>query len=367
MLRWMLQGGYSLGCGYDGGESRWQAGRPLPLDPIEPSLVGRVCLTGLYKLCQKRGWSSYAQHLRVAAGRDPRDPNTGLESKVQLVIKRQQTGDRAQQTSAEGDSHGISLPKQKRTRAEYRPGSRLKGPYVKRGYAEHLTYLRSVGILQDYTAPTETPSSPDHLDSAGRGAVYLSSYFAVEKERGKSSRAIFHGKRLSSDCTETGLSPVGLNLPTQTQIIEWMARALGNKGRLWCVTGDWRHWFHQLRPWPGLTLLFGLRLRERKAQRVFLWQTLPMGWLYSPLIAQCCSWIVLNYHEIGERPFFMNATEGMEGSGLPCRLRTHRELEFATVFYDNFIFVTDDETRAHQCASRILRNTDQLRVVVKPR
>jgi hypothetical protein len=48
------------------------------------------------------------------------------------------------------------------------------------------------------------------------------------------------------------------------------------------VECDLRHWFHQIKVDPELSRIFGLRDNEEYWE----WATLPMGWSWSPAIAQ---------------------------------------------------------------------------------
>ena len=90
----------------------------------------------------------------------------------------------------------------------------------------------------------------------------------------------------------------------------------GNRG-LSIVCGDLRHFFHQRPLGKDIQPFFGLILgRRRKCMRdrarAFLWRTLPMGWSYSPAIAQGIAWQFLAFRFPHERAYI--TLDGLENS-----------------------------------------------------
>jgi hypothetical protein len=65
------------------------------------------------------------------------------------------------------------------------------------------------------------------------------------------------------------------------------------------IGGDFRHWFHQIPAPSWMRRLFGLRGPDGTEHQ---WQSIPMGWSWSPLIAQACAWTVLAFLEADEAP-----------------------------------------------------------------
>ena len=122
------------------------------------------------------------------------------------------------------------------------------------------------------------------IQQTGAGVLkFCAKYFAVPKTEDL-SRAIFNGLELSRRCT----LPFKVNLPDLSivlqQIAEMCAPQAGESPRrVYLVTGDIRHWFHQIPVPQEIGVFFGLHL----GTLYYLYRVLPMGWSWSPHIAQC--------------------------------------------------------------------------------
>lgn len=69
-------------------------------------------------------------------------------------------------------------------------------------------------------------------------------------------------------------------------------------GRCHMLTADIRHWFHLI-PIPNrLKVWFGLKLKGDADN--YVWNTLPMGFSWSPRIAQLFAWATLLHTEPGQ-------------------------------------------------------------------
>jgi hypothetical protein len=122
------------------------------------------------------------------------------------------------------------------------------------------------------------PSDPQPL--------YICGYFAVMKNENV-SRSIFNGGRLS-DLFKTppavNISDVMLFLQDFTR---YGQRLDGEAKKDVSVAAlDFRHFFHQIRIHELLSRYFGISV----CQRIFKFLCLPMGWCYSPFIAQALAW-----------------------------------------------------------------------------
>jgi hypothetical protein len=106
-------------------------------------------------------------------------------------------------------------------------------------------------------------------------------YFAVMKGT-DGVRAIFNGKRFSSRCA----TPPPTNLP---DINVLFAALLRLPGKITMVEGDVRHFFHQIKLHYDISRFFCIRMH----QKFWRWATLPMGWSWSPFIAQSISFGVI--------------------------------------------------------------------------
>lgn len=171
-----------------------------------------------------------------------------------------------------------------------KPGIELHIEYglrVSSKWRGHETNLKEYGLLK--------PMSSGEVK-------FLSSYFAVRK-RGKNgnpdtARSIFNGKRLSRHC----IPPPPVCLPEIPEMLTEMATLhasiSGNRDFLQSpvvLTADFRHWFHQIGVSYNMSQFFGLSFR---AQEFLRWVSLPMGFSWSPRLAQCLCWgIVLGDNE----------------------------------------------------------------------
>ena len=150
-------------------------------------------------------------------------------------------------------------------------------PWVHKRYKEHMDQLEACGLLQ-----------PVSLKDAS--IRFYSGYFAVPKTA-QTSRSIFSGNRLSQCCPV----PPTVNLISASELIRLM-RQHGTrwKGEYHVVTGDLRHWFHQISAPSWLRPLFGLKTGSKAGPKTgpkidekrYMWTSLPMGWSWSPVLAQ---------------------------------------------------------------------------------
>lgn len=113
---------------------------------------------------------------------------------------------------------------------------------------------------------------------------FVSSYFAVLKAR-RLARAIFNGRRLSS----LTRAPPPVNLPSLKDYVPMVTQFLNDHPRVYVCGGDLRHWFHQLMLGSDWAPYFGLSMDGD----FFTWQTVPMGWSFSPFIAQSATLMLL--------------------------------------------------------------------------
>lgn len=104
-------------------------------------------------------------------------------------------------------------------------------------------------------------------------------YFAVEKTE-TASRAIFNGIPISEICRV----PPPVHLSESADCVEFY-RSL--EGRPHVAALDFRHWFHQLPLGRGLRKYFAVKAGDGLH---YQWRRLPMGWSWSPWIAQALSY-----------------------------------------------------------------------------
>lgn len=165
--------------------------------------------------------------------------------------------------------------------------SRCKGGVPQREtnkrYAEHLSSLRSCGITSEIYQTD--------VDSI----LNFSSYFSVPKNE-EFDRAIFNGKAFS----ELWNNPPNMNTADISSLLKRMQQHVNSRRKMYVVSGDLRHWFHQLRAPDWLRDYLGIHIR---GGRYYKWNTIPMGLKHSPWCAQSIAWCLLACRRLNQQPF----------------------------------------------------------------
>ena len=126
--------------------------------------------------------------------------------------------------------------------------------------------------------------------------LHFARYFAVPKASVPPvARTIFNGASFSKSCQV----PPPIHLPDVAVVLKFLADTF--RGRKYsAITADIRHWFHQIRLHADISKYFGLCYMKRDSKssnlcrRIFLLaNVLPMGWSWSPFIAQSLSFLLL--------------------------------------------------------------------------
>ena len=141
-------------------------------------------------------------------------------------------------------------------------------------------------------------------------------------------------------------------------------------GRSWyAINLDLRHWFHQIPLADRYKLFMGIPLTDKNAggKYVILPRAHAMGWLLSPIVAQCCTWgLVLHNATHPGSPF---------GNGIDYKdLATHDGpfswLPFKDgggifVILDNILVVTPNQTHAENWFANIVKNCSDFEARLK--
>jgi hypothetical protein len=144
----------------------------------------------------------------------------------------------------------------------------LTGRAIERRYdAEHIPKLVDWGIAGQVNESE---------------VLCMSGYFAVEKNE-TYSRAIFNGIPVSAICR----GPPAVHLSDGAAAVTHFRQL---RGRVWFATLDLRHWFHQFALGAQVRPYFGLR---SPSLGPLVWRRLPMGWSWSPWVAQATAWGVI--------------------------------------------------------------------------
>lgn len=136
----------------------------------------------------------------------------------------------------------------------------LLDEHTNKKWKKHLRQLQSFGILKR---------------TAKSAIKCFARYFAVPKGSTSKARAIFNGKKMSSFF----VTPPTTNLPEVAEVLHMLARSS------FLVIGDFRHFFHQF----GLDELVSNHFGLQQGDDIWRYTVLPMGWSWSPRLAQAAS------------------------------------------------------------------------------
>ena len=200
----------------------------------------------------------------------------------------------------------------------------------------HDRFTRDLMNLTSWRVTAQVTSTGVHAPDTGRTGQrphFWSGYFTVPKND-VVSRSILNGKRFSRCCPAS--PPV--NLIDVRGLRHLFRRTTRRKGRVRAIQGDFRHFFHQITISAALAKAFGLGFREGPK---YLWCRLPMGWSFSPHIAQAVGWMCLLWHDAQSADKIFDIRHDAEH--LPTFLTSTSGRSTLTLFYDNFLFLTDDD------------------------
>lgn len=208
--------------------------------------------------------------------------------------------------------------------------------WTRRRYSFHLEALKQSGVLKG-------------IPHANHSVMY-SSYFSIKKTEGL-DRAIFNGRKVSQLFSR----PPPVNLIRTSLLVQMLHKLSVEHKRLYCIAGDFRHWFHQL-SCEQLSRFFGVAC----AGMYYQWQSWPMGFSWSPFAAQVISWLVLtsglseevadlSFREDEELPFFIP----LRGGG------------FIVVYYDNYLICCTNSQTAFTIHRQLQNNCQEYNVAVK--
>jgi len=146
-------------------------------------------------------------------------------------------------------------------------------------------------LFQPITYVAKTKNSIARLKEIPFEEVkWVASYFAVVKSI-LEARAIYNGKKFSFLCN----TPPPTNLPDMIALLAALCDLIEESGGAVTVSeGDIRHFFHQVPLEFSISQHFCINIEDDDGKvQFFRWVTLPMGWSFSPFIAQSISMGIL--------------------------------------------------------------------------
>lgn len=246
----------------------------------------------------------------MAAGLESLDPIEVAHSfRYEKLTHLRPFGYEAIRMLTSGEYFRSSILDPKRTGIASRPTARA--------YAAHLEELTRVRVLQLVARAEVNPTT----------WAIICGYFAVTKPGKSGARSILNGRPVSSRCH----IPPCVNLADVTDVIAYYK---AYRGRPAFAVMDFRHYFHQI----GLSREVYEHFRIRCGEKEYLWTTLPMGWSYSPYLAQALSWCVIiqAVESLG-----LSHSVPFDAQMLPTSIKIRRADEEAEVFltYDNVAII----------------------------
>lgn len=167
----------------------------------------------------------------------------------------------------------------------------------------------------------------------------IGSYFEVFKGLTGFTRSIFDGRLISSCCRIP--PPVNLcEIREQLKLID-LHQCFN------MVTCDLRHWFHQLPLGVELRRFFGLRIVVDTVSRFFTWVTVPMGWSWSPYIAQSVAWTLMLSTGLFD-PLPPSTSTAMTPPRFLVKTVNGEVIMVAFLLYDNVLVAARHESQAEQ-------------------
>lgn len=209
-------------------------------------------------------------------------------------------------------------------------------------YFDHFQVLRDCSLLAE--------------EKSGK-LKFLSSYFAIGKKDGIFARAIFNGRALSR--LQKPPPPVNLpEIPTVLRIAArihkyWQGKSLSIAApSVYCA--DIRHYFHEFEIDPEIALYFGVSCKGKE----YSWRGLPMGWAYSPRIAQCVSWsmVLNNAPECLHQEVSMASVSMHPPSFVHTRNKQGEITGIVFIWYDNIVVICYDNDHFRQTVANINAN-----------
>jgi hypothetical protein len=209
-------------------------------------------------------------------------------------------------------------------------------------WMRHLRRLEEWSILAD-TPPHSCP--------------FTSGYFAVPKGTGDTARAIFNGARLNKHFVK----PPPVNLLGSDDLLKECSDLVNDRGKPWMYTSDIRHYFHQFEACPEAQRWFAIRTETRW----WKWRTMPMGWSFSPRIAQCCSWAILLHRERDEDPLCAEYEDSENPPRFVPLVRNGQRVGLLSILYDNIFVIACDKSLVKEWGDRWERNAELFGITLK--
>jgi hypothetical protein len=226
------------------------------------------------------------------------------------------------------------------------------------GKKSQSRFLNAIEVL------TRTSSTGYSVLAEGRTRkIIFCPIFLVAKNE-KVSRFIFDGRRLNEHIE----TPPPVCLPSMDEFLKKLSSDSRPTSKWSFFLMDYRHWFHQLSFPDDMDGPVGVKVRDpRKGMRFFTYRTLPMGFSWSPYLAEAAAWASVLHHEEGAEVLFAPDKNQERMERFVTAIHGGAEVGFACIMYDNVILALRDVEKptAHKFAQRMMANCKKFQIVVK--
>lgn len=184
---------------------------------------------------------------------------------------------------------------------------------------------------------------------------FINCYFAVAKSCGKLARAIFNGRAFSNECQK----PPTVNLPDVAELLKAISDALVGR-RFSFICADLRHWFFQFPLIDEIRSFFGMRIDDQFCR----FNVLPMGFSFSPYIAQSIGWLII-IESLRRCDVDISSLQGATQLPSYIKLTENDEIIVIALWYDNLGFWCTSENRTMNFAKQFRATCADFNVVIK--
>lgn len=220
------------------------------------------------------------------------------------------------------------------------PPTQAAGKTTASKWRTHLELLESWKVISWATRTT---------------ALFINGYFAVAKSCGKLARAIFNGRSFSSLCS----TPPTVNLPDVAELLKALSDAFAGR-RFSFLCADLRHWFFQFPLEDKIRSFFGMRIDDQFCR----FNVLPMGFSFSPYIAQSVGWLII-IESLRRSGIDISSLQGATQLPSYIKLAQGNEVILIALWYDNLGFWCTSENRTMSFAKHFRATCSDFNVIIK--
>ena len=208
-----------------------------------------------------------------------------------------------------------------------------------------------------------------HVDSSGRAIPgrAFANYFEVDKSA-TATRSILDCRHANDEA----IAPPKFKLVEPNEIIEMLCFFDWPK----IASADFRHFFHQIPLSKRARSWFSVLARGvpgfGAAAEVFESWTLPMGFSWSPILAQSLSWVLATrfVSKKGEKEQFVFESPAdaktPPGYLIVRRKGTNVIVAFIIIYYDNYVVIADTKDTREKLVWRMTKNAELAGAQFKP-